>query len=167
MKVKPTTVPSWVEGVGVRIGQVAERAGVSTRALRYYEEQGLLEPERTPSGQRVYPASAVARVQLIQQLFTAGLSSSLLVTLLPAIDARRVDAELSRRLLVEHARLESEVADLQAAGRRLAALIGLVDHPDDASCPASLDEAVGDGSPPPRRRSLPRAPGPRRLSTGP
>lgn len=138
----------------LRIGQVAQQAGVSTRALRYYEEQGLLEPQRTTSGQRRYPASAVARVQLIQQLFTAGLNSPLLATLLPAIDARHVDAELSARLLVEHARLESEVADLQAASRRLAALIGLVDHPDDASCPASLDEAVTDGAPTSRRTSL-------------
>ncbi|MFJ8828307.1 MerR family transcriptional regulator [Streptomyces sp. NPDC102467] len=138
----------------LRIGQVAQQAGVSTRALRYYEEQGLLEPQRTTSGQRRYPASAVARVQLIQQLFTAGLNSPLLATLLPAIDARHVDAELSARLLVEHARLEAEVAGLQAASRRLAALIGLVTHPDDASCPASLDEAVSDGAPASRGRSL-------------
>lgn len=138
----------------LRIGQVAQQAGVSTRALRYYEEQGLLEPQRTTSGQRLYPASAVARGQLIQQLFTAGLNSPLLATLLPAIDARHLDAELSARLLAEHARLESEVADLQAAGRRLAALIGLVDHPDDASCPASLDEAVADGAQTSKRTSL-------------
>jgi DNA-binding transcriptional MerR regulator len=143
----------------LRIGQVAQRAGVSTRALRYYEEQGLLEPERTPSGQRVFPASAVARVQLVQQLFAAGLSSPLLAALLPAIDARHVDADLSARLLLEHARLESEVADLQAAGRRLAALIGLIDHPDDESCPATLDEAAGEESATsrrPSRRSLRR-----------
>ena len=138
----------------LRIGQVAQLAGVSTRALRYYEEQGLVEPQRTPSGQRVYPASAVARVQLIQQLFGAGLSSPLLAALLPAIDARQVGPDLSARLLVEHARLESETARLQSASRRLAALIGLVDHPDDASCPASLDEAVGDERPTLRSTSL-------------
>jgi DNA-binding transcriptional MerR regulator len=131
----------------LRIGEVAQRAGVSTRALRYYEEQGLLQPQRTLSGQRVFPASAVARVQLIQQLFSAGLSSTLLAALLPAIDARHLDPELSARLLVEHERLESEIATMQAASRRLAALIGLVAHPDDATCPSSLDEAVGDEPP--------------------
>ena len=138
----------------LRVGQVAQRAGVSTRALRYYEEQGLLEPRRTHSGHRVYTASAVERVQLIQQLFAAGLSSSLLAVLLPAIDARNLDAELSTRLLVEQARLESEIAALQSSSRRLAALIGLVDHPDDASCPASLDEAAGDEPPTSRSTSL-------------
>ncbi|MDQ1041248.1 DNA-binding transcriptional MerR regulator [Streptomyces sp. V3I8] len=131
----------------MRIGEVAERAGVSTRALRYYEEQGLLEPERTASGQRIYTESSVARVQLIQQLFTAGLNSQLLATLLPAIDARHIGPGLSERLLAEHTRIESEIAGLQAAGRRLAALIGLVTHPDDMPCPASLDEAVAGDLP--------------------
>jgi MerR family regulatory protein len=36
----------------MRIGQLAERSGVSVRALRYYEEQGLLEADRTPAGGR-------------------------------------------------------------------------------------------------------------------
>ncbi len=135
----------------LRIGELAQRAGVSTRALRYYEERGLLEPQRTSGGQRIYPASAVARVQLIQQLFSAGLSSPLLAALLPAIDARHVDVDLSQRLRVEHTRLESELAALRAASHRLAVLIGLVDHPDDAACPASLDEAVGVVPPDQRR----------------
>lgn len=54
----------------MRIGEVAERAGVSTRALRYYEEQGLLESDRTSSGQRSYAEAAVERVQLIQQFLS-------------------------------------------------------------------------------------------------
>ncbi|MGA5007853.1 MerR family transcriptional regulator [Streptomyces koyangensis] len=45
------------------------------RALRYYEEHAPLTPDRAPRGQRHYPHSAVARVHLIQQLYTAGLSS--------------------------------------------------------------------------------------------
>ena len=132
----------------LRIGEIAERAGVSTRALRYYEEQGLLHPQRTHGGQRVFPASTVARVQLIQQLYGAGLSSPLLTALLPAIDDRQVDPDLSTRLLAEHERLEAEVATLQAASRRLATLIDLVRHPDDGTCPSSLDEAVGSDRPP-------------------
>ena len=71
----------------MRIGEVARQAGVSTRALRYYEEQGLLAPSRTHSGQRTYPASAVERVRLIQKLFTAGLPSRTIEQLLPSIDA--------------------------------------------------------------------------------
>lgn len=78
----------------MRIGELADRTGVSTRALRYYEEQLLLGPRRTSGGQRFYPESAVDRVKLIQQLYTAGLGSRLIAALLPAIDARSVGPEL-------------------------------------------------------------------------
>ncbi|SEQ94168.1 MerR family transcriptional regulator [Lentzea albida] len=126
----------------MRIGELAGRADVSTRALRYYEEQGLLESGRTVSGQRVYPESAVDRVRLIQELFTAGLSSRLIVTLLPAIDARRIDPELLQRLVGERAAIEAKLVGLQAAARRLDLLIDLATHPDTTSCPASLEQGA-------------------------
>lgn len=126
----------------MRIGELAGKAGVSTRALRYYEEQGLLQPQRTTSGQRVYPESAVDRVGIIQQLYTAGLASRLIGVLLPAIDARRVGPELLQRLLDERSRIEAKVAELQDAGRRLDTLIDLATHPSNEACPPSLDRAV-------------------------
>ncbi|MDX3853103.1 MerR family transcriptional regulator [Streptomyces sp. AK02-01A] len=131
----------------MRIGELADRAGVSTRALRYYEEQGLLRPQRTASGQRVYPESAVDRVGLIQQLYTAGLGSRLMATLLPAIDARHVGPQLLDRVLDERVRIRAKVAELQEAGRRLDVLINLATHPDTESCPSSLDQSLtGDSA---------------------
>lgn len=132
----------------MRLGELAERAGVSARALRYYEEQGLLDARRTASGQRVYPESAVDRVRLIQQLYTAGLASPLIATLLPAIDARHVGPELRERLLDERARIEAKAARLRAAGRRLDVLIGLASHPDAEPCPSSLDPATAEAPSP-------------------
>lgn len=123
----------------MRIGELAERAGVSTRALRYYEEQLLLSPQRNSGGQRVYSETAVDRVKLIQQLYSAGLGSRLIAVLLPAIDDRSVSPELRERLLHEHARIKAKTAELQAADRRLDVLIELATHPDTAPCPASLD----------------------------
>ncbi|WP_405537355.1 MerR family transcriptional regulator [Streptomyces sp. NBC_00075] len=130
----------------MRIGGLAQKAGVSTRALRYYEEQGLLCPQRTASGQRVYPESAVDRVGLIQELYTAGLGSRLIATLLPAIDAQHVGPEMLERLLDERARIGAKVTELQAAGRRLDLLISLATSPGAQPCPASLDQALTGGS---------------------
>ncbi len=70
----------------MRIGELASRVGVSVRALRYYEEQDLLVSARSPSGQRLYPDSAVDRVQLIQQLYSAGLPSRAILELLPCVE---------------------------------------------------------------------------------
>ncbi|MHB8244626.1 MAG: helix-turn-helix domain-containing protein [Acidimicrobiales bacterium] len=55
-----------VDDPGLRIGDVAARAGVSTRTLRYYEELGLLEPSgRTAGGERRYQAHDVVRLERI------------------------------------------------------------------------------------------------------
>ncbi|NSC19707.1 MerR family transcriptional regulator [Streptomyces albus subsp. chlorinus] len=132
----------------MRIGELADRAGVSTRALRYYEEQGLLRSSRTAGGQRVYPPSAEDRVRLIRELYTAGLTSRVIAELLPAVDARHVGPELLARLLDERARTAAKVAELQAAGQRLDALIALATHPDSDACPATLDQAAARGSAP-------------------
>ena len=126
----------------LRIGELAEGAGVSTRALRYYEEQGLLQPERTAAGQRVYTRDDVGRVQLIQQLFKAGLNSRMLVRLLPAIDAGRLSPELTQALKTESVRLLADIRELQRVQVRLAALIDLSTKPPGSSCPATLDEAA-------------------------
>jgi DNA-binding transcriptional MerR regulator len=56
------------------IGELARRAGVSTSALRYYEDLGLLPPAARISGQRRYPESAVRLVGTILLLRDVGFS---------------------------------------------------------------------------------------------
>lgn len=58
----------------MRIGEVAERAGVRTSLIRYYESIGLLpEPERV-SGQRRYDATVLRRLTVIDVAQRAGMS---------------------------------------------------------------------------------------------
>ena len=52
----------------LRIGEVAARAKVTTRTLRYYQEMGLLAPEKTPGGTRVYREHDVERLRRILEL---------------------------------------------------------------------------------------------------
>jgi len=54
---------------GMRIGEVAERIGVTTRTLRYYEEVGLVTPtSRSTGGTRRYSEQDYARVLRIREL---------------------------------------------------------------------------------------------------
>ena len=69
----------------MRIGELARRTGVSTRALRYYEQHGLLSPERLPSGYRVFSDEDVAAVRKIRILLEAGLSTAQILEVLPCI----------------------------------------------------------------------------------
>ena len=58
-----------------RIGEIAERTGVSVETLRYYEKRRLLNaPARTVGGFRVYSASVVHHVRFIKQAQSLGLT---------------------------------------------------------------------------------------------
>ena len=47
------------------IGQLAKRTGLSVSAIRYYEEQGLVAPERNAGGQRRYLRSDIRRLSFV------------------------------------------------------------------------------------------------------
>ncbi len=67
----------------MHIGELSRRSGVKAHQLRYYEAQGLLEPDRTTAGYRVYDQSDVVKVKQIRHLLDAGLSTEDIAYLLP------------------------------------------------------------------------------------
>ncbi|GAB3839654.1 MerR family transcriptional regulator [Dactylosporangium cerinum] len=107
----------------MRIGELAVKAGVSVRALRYYEEQGLLGADRTPSGQRTYPDGAVDRVVLVQQLYAAGLSSRRILELLPCVYTGYATPQTLALLASERDRIDTQITGLAATRDRLDAVI--------------------------------------------
>ncbi|WP_431916348.1 MerR family transcriptional regulator [Micromonospora wenchangensis] len=58
----------------MRIGELARRCGVSTRSVRYYEQQHLIAPGRAANGYREYDELAVVRVRNIHELLDSGLT---------------------------------------------------------------------------------------------
>jgi DNA-binding transcriptional MerR regulator len=133
----------------VRIGEVADGAGVSVRALRYYEEQGLVVADRSPSGHRRYPESAVERVKFIQLLYSAGLSSKAILPLLPFLDTLVATPRMTQRLRDERDRIRTQIEDLTRAHDRLDELIGLAAESaiSPAACSASAAAASGPRNP--------------------
>lgn len=114
----------------IRIGEVARGAGVSVRAVRYYEQQGLLTAERSPSGQRLYRPSTVAKVRFFQQMYAAGLTSRNIAELLPCVESGHTDADQRAMLHAERDRIQAKVDDLQAALDRLDEVIEVTNtHP--------------------------------------
>ncbi|GAA0979718.1 MerR family transcriptional regulator [Acrocarpospora macrocephala] len=56
----------------MRIGELARRAGVSARALRHYEEQGLILARRAANGYREYDEADIRLVAQIRSLMAVG-----------------------------------------------------------------------------------------------
>lgn len=105
-----------------RIGEVAERTGLTPRTLRYYEELGLLGPGRTDGGQRTYDEAdltTLTRIRLLRRLGTP--IREIAETLQdPAADIQTV---VERHLASLDARMQAlgrhreRVVDLLAASR--------------------------------------------------
>ena len=98
----------------MRIGDVAERVGTTTRTIRYYEEIGLLwsDEQRAAGAHRSYDESDVERLELILRIRDAlGVSLEEIKPLLQAEDT----IELIRRRRAELDRLEADVLARRAS----------------------------------------------------
>ena len=99
----------------MRIGELAERTGVSRRLLRYYEEQGLITPSRSLNGYREYGDAHLHVVQQITGLLDAGLPTRIIQQLLPCLDKPQsvyvpnVTPEMIDTLRREQARLSERI----------------------------------------------------------
>lgn len=109
-----------------QIGGVAERLGVSTRAIKYYEELGLVSPEnRSPGGFRLYNAPDIERLQRILRLKGMGFSLAAVREFLSVRDAaqeatrERVLAETTEHLKAREREVDDRIAktreDLKSA----------------------------------------------------
>jgi len=119
----------------LRINEVAIATGLTTRAIRYYEEMGLLEPAgRTDGSYRLYDASDLERLRFIKSLRDdAGFSLAQVGQLLEDELARErnrdrlkttQDPEERRSLLLDAgARVDGQIATLEAKAARLATMI--------------------------------------------
>ncbi|MFF5972710.1 MerR family transcriptional regulator [Streptomyces sp. NPDC012769] len=70
----------------MRIGELARRTGTTARALRHYEESGLVSSTRAPNGYRMYDEGAVVRVSNIRYLLDAGLTLEDVAAFEPCLD---------------------------------------------------------------------------------
>ncbi|MFF7179136.1 MerR family transcriptional regulator [Streptomyces sp. NPDC008121] len=109
----------------MRIGELAERAGTTTRTLRYYESRGLLAARRTENGYRTYDEGDLRLLRQIRTLQDVGFEleeTRPFVECLraghPAGDACPASLDVYRRKLAE---LDALVAQLRAARAQVAA----------------------------------------------
>ncbi len=102
----------------MKIGELSRRTNVSTRLLRYYEEQGLLTPARSANGYREYATCHEDDVWQIRGLLDAGLPVRIIKEILPCLDepcslqVAQVSPDMLAGLERERARMEQRLRAL-------------------------------------------------------
>lgn len=90
--------------VGVfAISVAAEMTSLQIQNLRVYERRGLVDPDRTPGGTRLYSAADIERLHRIRELLAAGLNLAGIAAVL--------------ELEAENARLQDQLSRLRATPR--------------------------------------------------
>lgn len=115
----------------MQIGDLSLRTGATVRMLRYYEQQGLLTPTRTPSGYRAYAESDIQRVRHIRCMLASALPTHVIKQALqylldgrptmPSSPAERAD--LAATLSAELADLNERIAILAESRDSLARFV--------------------------------------------
>ncbi|WP_039827673.1 MerR family transcriptional regulator [Nocardia testacea] len=105
------------------IGELANAAGTTIRALRYYEQQGLLHPQRAPNGYREYDETTPGHVGNIRLLLSLGLTTNDVRAFLPCLDQDLAAATLcpaSARVVARRLNeVDEKIAALNVVRNRL------------------------------------------------
>lgn len=128
----------------MNIGQAAERSGLPTKTIRYYEDVGLLQPARRANGFRDYGDRDVHDLRFIARARGLGFSVEQCRHLLNLYrDRSRASAEV-RQVAADHIKvIRAKIDELKSMERTLCALIEQCHGDDRPDCPV-LDELSGE-----------------------
>ena len=108
------------------IGAVADRTGIATSALRYYEREGLIWSIRTEGGQRRYERDILRRLAFIRVAQTVGLGLDEIRVALATLPSERTPnkADWDRIARAWRPRLDDQIASLERLRDQLSECIG-------------------------------------------
>jgi MerR family redox-sensitive transcriptional activator SoxR len=112
--------------VTLTIGQLAERSGVATSAIRFYESKGLISSERTTGNQRRYAQSTLRRVAFIRTAQRVGLSLEEIGEALSTLPGNRTPTKHDWHRLSKawRPRLDEQIRRIELLRERLDSCIG-------------------------------------------
>ena len=129
----------------MNIGDGADRAGLPAKTIRYYEEIGLVRPDRSANGYRSFTEAHVHKLVFLSRARALGFSIEDCRTLLALWEDRaRASADV-RQLAVEHlGRIEDKIRDLEAMKESLTDLVQACagDHRPDCPILKGLEEGL-------------------------
>ena len=109
-----------------RASEVAERSGLATSAIRFYERQGLVHAERTPGGQRRFRRDVLRRIAFVRIAQRVGLTLEEIAAALAVLPVDRAPTRRDWERLTAgwQARIEQRISLLEALQGGLSGCIG-------------------------------------------
>jgi MerR family transcriptional regulator, redox-sensitive transcriptional activator SoxR len=131
------------------IGEVADRSGVATSALRFYEAQGLITASRTGGNQRRYERAVLRRIALINAGRAAGIPLERIRAALDSLPTGRTPTRRDWERLSRAWRddLDGQMATLRSIRDRLTTCIGCGCLSIDACTLLNPDDEAGSLGP--------------------
>jgi MerR family copper efflux transcriptional regulator len=120
----------------MNISQVAAHAGIPAKTIRYYEDIGLIKPQRSDNGYRSFRDSDAHKLTFIAHARALGFSIDDCRTLLALWgDQARASADV-RALAKDHlTRIDQKIADLRTMHATLSHLVSACAGDDRPDCP--------------------------------
>jgi MerR family redox-sensitive transcriptional activator SoxR len=108
------------------IGQVADRSGLATSAIRFYEQRGLVRAERGTGGQRRFRRDVLRRIAFIRVAQRVGLSLDEIATALAGLPPDRAPSRQDWQRITRgwRQRIEERIGVLEALRNGLSGCIG-------------------------------------------
>jgi len=136
----------------ISIGQLAHRTGLARSAIRYYEDEGLVHPERTAAGQRRFLRADIRRLSFVMIAQRLGFPLARIRTLLDTLpDRRPPNARDWSRISTEiRGELDDRIAQLERLRDTLDGCIGCGCLSLDRCALYNPDDIAADEGPGPR-----------------
>ncbi|EMO8811948.1 Cu(I)-responsive transcriptional regulator [Klebsiella michiganensis] len=121
----------------MNISDVAKKTGLTSKAIRFYEEKGLVTPPlRSQNGYRSYNQQHLDELTLLRQARQVGFNLEECRELIFLFnDPSRHSADVKRRTLEKVAEIERHISELQGMRTQLLALADSCPGDDSADCP--------------------------------
>ncbi|MEN5016453.1 Cu(I)-responsive transcriptional regulator [Erwinia sp. Eh17-17] len=121
----------------MNISDVAKKTGLTSKAIRFYEEKGLVTPPlRTDNGYRSYSAKQLEELTLLRQARQVGFSLDECREMVSLFnDPERHSADVKARTLSKVRDIEAHISELQQMRQKLLDLAASCPGDDSAECP--------------------------------
>lgn len=127
----------------MNVSDAGRRAGLPAKTIRYYEEVGLVKPDRAANGYRDYSAEDVHRLAFLKRARSLGFSIEECRQLMALYRDRSRASHDVREIAIAHVHtIEEKIKELESMRRTLSTLVDACHGDDRPDCPI-LDDMAG------------------------